>query len=134
MAVSPIVLAGAGLTAALGSWATYLATVPSGKVPLRPYGHLALQAAGAGLGIAGLATAFNTGNLLAPALLATPAVTLAGLFAWLYSQRATPVGQLRVSVGDTLRPFVALTPEGKTFDVASLRGKRVLLKFFRGHW
>lgn len=56
------------------------------------------------------------------------------MFGYLYTQRATPVGRLRVAVGDPLRPFTALTPEGNTFDAASFQGRRVLLKFFRGHW
>jgi len=134
MVVPPLLLAGAGFATVLGSWVTYFATVPSGKVPLRPFGHLAAQAAGTALGVAGLASALGTGSVLGPALLAVPAVTMGALFGFLYTQRATPVGRLRVSVGDPLRPFTALTPEGDTFDAASLRGKRVLLKFFRGHW
>ncbi len=134
MALSPVIFAAAGLATVVTSWVAYMATVPSGKVPLRPYGHFAAQALGAGLAGTGMATAMTTGGVLLPALVGAPAVTLAGLFGYLYTQRATPVGRLRVAVGDPLRPFTALTPEGDTFDAASLRGRRVLLKFFRGHW
>lgn len=134
MVVPPLAFAGAGFATVLTSWVTYMATVPSGKVPLRPYGHLAAQALGAGLAVTGIATAVSTGGVLVPALVASPALTLAGMFGYLYSQRATPIGHLRIAVGEPLRPFTALTPEGSTFDAASLQGRRVLLKFFRGHW
>ncbi|MGH1345889.1 MAG: hypothetical protein ACRBN8_30270 [Nannocystales bacterium] len=135
MVVAPLALAGSGFATVLTSWVTYMATVPSGRVPLRPYGHFAAQAVGAGLAATGVAAAATSGSaLLAPALAAAPALALAGTFGYLYSQRATPIGRLRVAVGDSLRPFTALTPEGKPFDSAAFRGKRVLLKFFRGHW
>ncbi len=134
MPVPPLAFAGAGFATVLTSWVTYMATVPSGKVPLRPYGHLAAQAVGAGLAAAGISTAITSGGALLPTLVAAPALTLAGMFGYLYSQRATPVGRLRIAVGEPLRPFTALTPEGTTFDAQSLQGRRVLLKFFRGHW
>ncbi len=134
MVVPPLAFAGAGFATVLTSWVTYLATVPSGKVPLKPYGHLAAQALGAVLAAAGLSTAITSGGALLPTLVAAPALTLAGMFGYLYTQRATPVGRLRIAVGEPLRPFTALTPEGTTFDAKSLQGRRVLLKFFRGHW
>ncbi|MBV1860564.1 MAG: hypothetical protein KUG77_19280 [Nannocystaceae bacterium] len=134
MPVPPLAFAGAGFAAVLTSWVTYLATTPSGKVPVRPYGHFAAQALGVGLAATGIATGVTTGGALLPVLVGAPAVTFAAMFGYLYTQRATPAGRLQVAVGDPLRPFTALTPEGDTFDVASLLGRRVLLKFFRGHW
>lgn len=134
MVVSALALAGAGFATVLTSWVTYMATVPSGKVPLRPYGHLTAQALGAGLAVAGIASAASTSGALVPTLMAAPALTLAAMFGYLYTQRATPIGTLRVAVGDSLRPFTALTPDGETFNATSLQGRRVLLKFFRGHW
>jgi len=119
----------------LGSWVAYMATVPSGKVPPKPWGHLAAQAIGGLMAVGGLAGALRGGGgLIAPALLSGTAVTMSGLFFFLYSQRSTPVGEIRVTVGDRLRPFTATTPDGRRFDSASLEGRRVLLKFFRGHW
>ncbi len=131
----PVVLAIAGLVLVLGSWVTYMATVPSGKVPVRPLGHLASQGAGALAAAWGIASAYGSGvGVLAAVVAGGTAITMSSLFFFLYSQRATPLGRLRVKVGDPLRPFTALTPEGETFDSASLQGRRVLLKFFRGHW
>lgn len=124
-----------GSSLVLGSWVTYMATVPSGKVPARPYGHLAAQAVGGLLALWGIASAIGTdAGLVRPALAGSLGLTMSGLFFFLYSQRATPVGNLTVAVGQPLRPFTALTAERSTFDSDALAGRRVLLKFFRGHW
>lgn len=39
-----------------------------------------------------------------------------------------------LSVGDPILAFTALDEHGADFDLASLKGKPYLLKFFRGHW
>lgn len=126
-------LIGSGLVA--GSWVTYMATVPSGKVPARPYGHLTVQAAGGLLALWGVASAAAAdANLVRPVLAGSLGLTMSGLFFFLYSQRATPVGKLAVEVGQPLRQFTALTGDGSTFDSSALAGRHILLKFFRGHW
>ncbi len=134
MITTGVIVAGLGLLLVLASWVTYMATVPSGKVPLRPVGHLLAQALGGAAGVAGLGLAATDGGLWFSVPLGGLAATMAGLFFYLYSVRKTPSGRLTVAVGQPLRPFTALTPEGVTFDSASLKGRRTLLKFFRGHW
>ena len=39
-----------------------------------------------------------------------------------------------VTVGGPLLDFTAPDENGKPFDLASLQGRPILLKFFRGHW
>jgi hypothetical protein len=39
-----------------------------------------------------------------------------------------------VAVGGPLIDFTAADENGEPFDLSSLRGRPVLLKFFRGHW
>ena len=39
-----------------------------------------------------------------------------------------------VQVGDALPSFTSTDDRGEPFDSASLQGKPVLMKFFRGHW
>lgn len=39
-----------------------------------------------------------------------------------------------IEVGDAIPEFRAIDDSGSPFDSASLKGSRVLLKFFRGHW
>jgi len=62
------------------------------------------------------------------------AVLLGFGFFWLLAQRKTPIGKLRVKVGDTILPFKTATSEGAEFNTDELAGKRILLKFFRGGW
>jgi hypothetical protein len=59
---------------------------------------------------------------------------LAVLFLYLSSTGAQRVGGEMIEVGSSLPIFTALDDSGATFDAASLKGSRVLLKFFRGHW
>ena len=39
-----------------------------------------------------------------------------------------------VSVGTPLPAFTALDENGELFDIASVSGSPIILKFFRGHW
>jgi hypothetical protein len=59
---------------------------------------------------------------------------LAGFFVYLLTQAALPDGECKVAVGDMLIPFGAVDSVGSRFHSDELRRKRVLLKFFRGHW
>jgi cytochrome oxidase Cu insertion factor (SCO1/SenC/PrrC family) len=61
-------------------------------------------------------------------------IMFGGLFLFVLSQRKTPIGDLRVSTGDSLLPFSATDSDGTPFHSDSLAGKRILLKFFRGGW
>ena len=42
--------------------------------------------------------------------------------------------RLPVEVGGAILDFCATDDDGRAFDLASLRGRPLLLKFFRGHW
>jgi hypothetical protein len=46
-------------------------------------------------------------------------------------QEVAPNG---IQVGQTIPLYTALDDTGQRFDSASLQGKVVLMKFFRGHW
>lgn len=48
------------------------------------------------------------------------------------SQQILPENAIRV--GDTIPAFSAPDDRGEIFDSARLRGKPVLIKFFRAHW
>ncbi|MCA9665620.1 MAG: hypothetical protein KC503_08525 [Myxococcales bacterium] len=129
-------LGGAAALIAFGTFTVYLASIPRGKVPARPVGSVVLQvlallAAIAALIVATRVAGTSLGATIAPS---ATAMVLSGLFLYLLSQRKTPVGKLAVAVGDTLLPFTSKDQRGAPFDSASLDGKRVLLKFFRGHW
>jgi len=126
----------AGFAMVMIAWGTYLATIPSGKVPVRPVGAVVLQLAGVGLAIFAVVWSFRGGGApgIAVILPAAFAVMMAAFFLYLFSLRRTPVGDLKVQVGDTLLAFEAMTADGDQFTSESLAGKRTLLKFFRGGW
>ena len=126
----------AGALAVMSSWIMYLASVPSGRVPARPYGHMLAQGAGTIAVLVGIARALPAGldaTLIALSVGSLPLV-MGPLFFFLLSQRKTPLGKLAVKVGDPLPAFAAVDSTGAPFHSDSLRGQRVLLKFFRGHW
>ena len=136
MNTTAIAMSAAGLIAVLVAWVTYLATIPSGKVPVRPIGAILLQMAGIGLGIAAIVWSFRDGGAPGVAVIisAVFALMMGLTFFYLLSQRKTPIGDLKVEVGDALLPFAATASDGVRFHTDSLAGKRTLLKFFRGGW
>lgn len=85
--------------------------------------------AAAALGIAALVKAGWIGRIAA-----VPAIAV-GLFlpyTVSISEQILPPNAIRV--GDTIPAFRAPDDRGAVFDSARLRGKPVLIKFFRGHW
>jgi hypothetical protein len=125
-----------GLVTVLTAWGTYLATIPGGKVPARPIGTIILQVAGIVLAISAVVLSFRDGRSpgLAVIIPAGIALMMGSTFFYFLSQRKTPIGDLKIKVGDTLLPFEATTSDGVVFHTDSLEGKRTLLKFFRGGW
>jgi hypothetical protein len=69
------------------------------------------------------------GGVLAGVSLLLGALYL-GLLALARQSRQAPA----VAVGSPLLDFGAPDQDGERFELASLRGRPVLLKFFRGHW
>lgn len=124
------------LVVVMATWITYLRTIPIMKVPVKPTGMIVLHYVGIGVGTLAMILNFRDGELFSlivfvPALFA---VMMGIAFLVFYAQRKTPIGDLKVNVGDKLLPFSATTSEGTAFDSSELAGKRILLKFFRGAW
>lgn len=115
------------VNAAIG-W--YFLTINKEKVPGPVGPFAAVVAYGLALSVAGLVLQFG----IATVLMAAWNLMIGGLILYLLSIRKLPDGELIVSVGDAMPPLTALDANGAPFDLASLRGKRVLFKFFRGHW
>jgi hypothetical protein len=118
------------------AWITYFATIPGGTVPARPVGAILLNVAGIVLSVAAIVSSLRAGVTpgLATLVLAALASMMGSFFLWLLTLRRTPLGDLRVAVGDTLPAFEATSFDGAPFTTDSLAGKRTLLKFFRGGW
>lgn len=90
-----------------------------------------------GIALAAIAIVFalQKGTLgaavIAPAAFAT---MLSSMLLYFLSQRKTPVGDLKVKVGDQFLAFEAKTSDGSRFDTSEFADRRILLKFFRGGW
>lgn len=131
-----VALAVAGFLTTLVSWIAYLATIPRGTVPPRPVGSILAQLAGIALALAAIVIGARGAGPLDATVLAPAAMALmlGPGFLGLFSQRRTPVGELRVNVGDRLLGFSALDSNGAEFHSDTLLRHKTLLKFFRGSW
>ncbi len=88
----------------------------------------------AGAAIVTAILAFVEGPGTFGGILAGSSLVVSSVFVILSSlarqSRQTP----RVAVGDPIPEFSATDEKGEIFDFASLHGRPILLKFFRGHW
>ena len=125
-----VALAASALAAVVGSWLIYLRSIPGGGVARRPIGHLATQI----LGMVVAVIAIGLSPQLPVAIPAAVSLLLGAVFLGLLSLRKTPIGELKVDVGDPLIAFQCSDSAGAVFETGSLRGQRALLKFFRGSW
>ena len=125
-----------GFVAVMVAWISYLATIPSGKVPARPVGSIILQLAGMVAAASAVVWSFRDGGSPGVAVVvpAVFALMMGSTFMYLLSLRKTPIGNLKVKVGEALLPFEATTSDGARFHTDSLAGKRTIFKFFRGGW
>jgi hypothetical protein len=62
------------------------------------------------------------------------AILAGGAFLGLRLQSSQDARKPAVETGGPILDFTAPDDTGRPFDLASLRGKPFLLKFFRGHW
>jgi len=68
------------------------------------------------------------------AIPALVAIVIGGFFPFSMTISRQETGTTGIQVGQTMPQFKALDRNGDWFDSASLEGKPVLMKFFRGHW
>lgn len=126
----PISLALLGLGLTFASWGVYMAAIARERVPPRPLGHVAVQLGALAASVAAVVVGPSVATVAA-AVLTLP---LAALFLFLLTQAPVPDAAIRVAVGQPLLAFSARTSEGTPWSTEQLRGRRVLLKFFRGAW
>lgn len=120
----------------MATWVAYMAKVPSGRVPVWPMGSIIAQCTGIALAVSALVVGYEGSGSLGVTIVVPAgfALLMGPMFLWLLTQRKTPIGNLKVAVGDKLLGFEAMTSEGVSFHSDELAGKRTLLKFFRGGW
>jgi hypothetical protein len=135
MHLESIGLSAASLALVGTTTVVYFSKVAEAKLSKDIAGWVLLFVLGLAMAVASIAFAQHKGVLGAAVLVpAGFAITTSLSLLFFLSQRKTPVGDLKVKVGDTLLPFAALTPEGVAFSSEDLSGRRLLLKFFRGGW
>ena len=93
------------------------------------------QTLGLSLAGASLVLGFRAGSVPGGVMaLAGFAFFMGSFFFILYSQRKTPLGTLRAEVGALMLAFEGVDSSGNAVYSNTWRGRRVLLKFFRGSW
>ena len=117
-----------GLLIAVGTWLWYLSLIPRERGPERPVVHQALMGVALHFGAVGVVSGPRS------AIAGGIALVLAGYFFFLIVNASLPSGELSVRVGEPLPEFDASDDAGTTVRSQSWRGRRVLLKFFRGSW
>tara|TARA_R110002072_G_scaffold31735_5_gene97568 strand:+ start:54340 stop:54729 length:390 start_codon:yes stop_codon:yes gene_type:complete len=100
------------------------------NVPRVRAGYFTAMLIAAGLGMAAFAfDATWVGTI--PAILG---ISLGLIFPTLRLQSAQNKKQPAVAPGEPMINFTATDDSGRPFELASLMGQPILLKFFRGHW
>jgi len=110
-------------------WAIYVRQIRMLSVPRRPAGQIG--ACVAAVVLAGLALASDPGIVGVVLACVAMGASLRFLLTTLTSR--LPGTMPAAQVGEPAPVFTATDASGNPFDLGSLRGRAVLLKFFRGH-
>ena len=128
--MSGFTLAWVSLAVLVGFVATWLAMMQ--RVQIERVRWLLRLLAVAVVAIAILALAREPGTF--GGVLAGVSLAIGSAFLVLSSMAAQSAQSPALAVGDPLLEFSAMDENGEIFDSASLHGRPMLLKFFRGHW
>jgi hypothetical protein len=115
---------------AIGAWAVWMRRINAVSIPYDRRAFLAVCGLGVVLGIAALAVGTGIVGKTAAVVGILAGGSFVGLRALSRQQERSPA----IAVGGALLDFSALDEAGQVFELSSLRGKPLLLKFFRGHW
>ncbi|MCA9937978.1 MAG: redoxin domain-containing protein [Anaerolineales bacterium] len=110
--------------------AWYRRKIKNIQVPRKPITHQLLAALGVAVAIFTFTRPLDViGFLLA-------AVALLAGIRFIYTSLSShiPPKSFAVRIGEPVPDFTALDGDGNAFTLSSLRGRPVLVKFFRGHW
>ncbi len=113
-----------------GTGARWVQLINQVRIPKDRGAYLALNAAGAALGIVAIALGTKALGTTLAAVAIVGGLAFIGLNA-VSGQATTPPA---VAVGGAILDFTGTDDAGQPFALSSLRGKPFLLKFFRGHW
>jgi hypothetical protein len=128
--MSSTVLGVLALALVAGTVVLWFQRVKRVQIPEDRRGFVAGWAGGAALGAIALSQSPDWVGAI-PAIIAALGGTFLSVLVYVSPQA---VGEDAIRVGESLRAFTALDENGDAFSSASLGGKPVLMKFFRGHW
>ena len=128
--MSGALFASLALAIAVGAAAEFARRIRRVAVPARRTGFDVAFATALVLGVA----AFVRGVGLAAGTAAAIACTIGGAMLLVRTQSAQSRKRPRVAVGEPILDFTAPDEHGRPFRLASLAGRPILLKLFRGHW
>lgn len=123
-------LALAAVALAVGGWALWWRRIQRVDVPLKPWTYWIAMGASCLLA----ALAFASGTSLVGGIGAALALLLAGTYLALTQISGMPTTPMTLAAGQPAPDFTTPDSTGAPFTLSSLRGRPVLLKFFRGHW
>ncbi len=132
----PVLVAATACALMLAAWLHYLWLIPQERVPERPVMHLSAMA----LAILGalltpvLSVQMASEWTVVEAALELMAIGGASFFFYLMTQAPMPDGARTFNVGDPLPAFATQNHDGQQVRLEDFRGKRVLIKFYRGYW
>lgn len=125
-----MILGIAGFSLVLGATLMWFRAARAVQLPEDRRGYLAAWLGGAALG----AAAFAAGPGILGGAAAGLALAGGAMLSVLVAISRQEVASDAIRVGERLREFTAPNDEGRPFELASVSGGPVLLKFFRGHW
>lgn len=114
----------------VGAGAQWLRLTRQVRLPKDATPYIIASLVAAALGIA----AFVLGTGVVGGAAAGLAIVSGLSFIALFAASGQAKVKAAVSVGGAVLDFAATDAEGRSFALASLRGRPFLLKFFRGHW
>ena len=120
----------AAATVVVATGVVWFRLVKAVRIPRVRAPYFAAMGLGVALGLA----AFVQGTGLFGAIPAGFAILAGGFFLALRLQSAQDAREPAVELGQPILDFAATDDRGGRFELASLRGRPFLLKFFRGHW
>ncbi len=119
---------------AIAGFVSYFAKLKKNKTPKYPIGLATTLPVSIVLGFYAVSLS-NSALLTIITALPVGLVTLvSAMLLFFLVQKNTPIGNIKVKLGDSILPFTTSNFEGDTFNTESLKGKRTLLKFYRGSW
>jgi len=127
--LSGTVLGIAAILLVAGTSAVWFRRMADVRIPENRTTFVAGWAGGVLLGVA----TFAQGTGWLGGIPAALAIALGGLFTALIAVSGQKAAG-SVAIGTPLPDLTALDEHGAAFELSSLAGKPVLLKFFRGHW